>query len=139
MEHRRKAPAQRQTPRTTPRPSPPPLIIAESAVFLDIDGTLLELAATPGGVRVDDDVAALLPALAKGLNGALAFITGRTLADADRLFPGLKLPAAGQHGFVRRAADGIVHLHPAPPELSLLREELEDLAERHAGLLFEDK
>lgn len=126
-------------PRPRRRYGPPPLVAADSAVFLDIDGTLLELAATPDGVRVDRTVAQLLPALAEALAGALALVTGRTLADADRLFPGLMIPVAGQHGLVRRAADGKVVTHPAPPELAALRAELTDFAARHTGLLLEDK
>jgi len=118
---------------------PPPLVPAASAVFLDIDGTLLELAATPNGVRVDLAVTHLLPALAEALAGALALITGRTLADADRLFPGLSLPVAGQHGLVRRSADGKIVAYPAPPELTALRAELTSFAARHSGLVLEDK
>jgi trehalose 6-phosphate phosphatase len=121
------------------RYGPPSLVAAESAVFLDIDGTLLELAATPDGVRVGSAVAQLLPALAEALAGALALITGRTLADADRLFPGLAIPVAGQHGLVRRDADGHVHAHQAPPELAALRAEIAEFAARHTGLLLEDK
>jgi trehalose 6-phosphate phosphatase len=124
-------------PRPRRRYGPPPLVVADSAVFLDIDGTLVELAATPDGVRVDRAVAYLLPALAEALAGALALITGRTLADADRLFPGF--PVAGLHGLVRRAADGRVDAHPAPPELAALRAEMTNFAARHSGLVFEDK
>ena len=108
-------------------------------MFLDIDGTLLELAATPDGVRVGSAVAKLLPTLAEVLAGALALITGRTLADADGLFPELALPIAGQYGLVRRAADGTVHEHPVPPELAALRAEITDFAARHDGLVLEDK
>ncbi len=125
--------------RASARPAPPRLGAHRCAVFLDIDGTLLDLAATPDDVRVDADVARLLPALAEALAGALALITGRTLADADRLFPGLAVPVAGQHGLVRRAADGTIHTHPAPPALAQLRAELAGFALRHGGLLLEDK
>lgn len=114
-------------------------MIGQSAVFLDIDGTLVDLAATPDGVQVHSDVVTLLPELARRLQGALALVTGRTLADADRLFPGLRLPASGQHGLVRRAADGAVHLHPVPVEIDALRGELESFADQHPGLLLEDK
>ncbi len=139
MEGGRKIRTARRGPRLPVRPHPPPLVPAAAALFLDIDGTLLDLAATPDGVRVDVDVAALLPALGLALDGALALITGRTLADADRLFPGLGIPVAGQHGLVRRAADGSVHAHPPPPELDRLRADLGRFAARHGGLLLEDK
>lgn len=118
---------------------PPPLVAGNSALFLDIDGTLLELARGPRHVRVDPYVVRLLPALAQTFDGALALITGRTLTDADRLFPRLHVPIAGQHGLVRRSIDGSVHAHPAAPELDRLREDLMRFASRHSGLLIEDK
>ena len=118
----------------------PPALNAHCALFLDIDGTLLDLAATPDRVRVDTHITELLPELAEQLCGAVALITGRALADADRLFPGLRLPVAGQHGLERRAADGSVHLHEASMRgLERLRRELARFATRHPGLLLEDK
>jgi trehalose 6-phosphate phosphatase len=125
--------------RVSSRRAPPPLA-AECALFLDIDGTLLELAATPDRVRVDAHVVALLPALAARLDGALALITGRAIADADRLFRGLRLPIAGQHGCERRGADGTLHTHaPAPAGLEQLRASIRRLTEMQDGLLLEDK
>lgn len=125
-------------PRT--RRGPPPPLAAGCALFLDIDGTVLDLAATPDRVRVDADIAALLPALAGVLHGAIALITGRTIADADRLFPALALPIAGQHGYERRAADGSIQRYPAPgPGFDRLRREIARFAARHEGLLLEDK
>ncbi|MFS8084150.1 MAG: trehalose-phosphatase [Acidobacteriota bacterium] len=121
------------------RTAPPPLVAA-CALFLDIDGTLLDLAATPDSVSVDRGISTLLPALARRLGGAVALITGRTIADADQLFPGLNVPVAGQHGLERRGADGILHTHgEGPPGYSWLHGELARLAERHDGLWLEDK
>jgi trehalose 6-phosphate phosphatase len=125
--------------RAVRRTAPPPLAWGHT-LFLDIDGTLLELAPTPCGVRVDAGVAALLPALVRHLGGAVALITGRTLVDADRLFPGLSLPIAGQHGLERRAADGSIHRHVSPTSvLRSLHDELARFVARHEGLLLEDK
>jgi trehalose 6-phosphate phosphatase len=123
-----------------PRRGLPPPLPPDCALFLDLDGTLLDLAATPARVRVGHDVAALLRALAATLDGAVALITGRAIADVDRLFPGLCLPVAGQHGCERRAADGTRH-RLATPERGLrrLRADIGRLAGRHSGLLLEDK
>jgi trehalose 6-phosphate phosphatase len=119
--------------------SPPPLT-ANCALFLDIDGTLLDIAPTPGHVKVDTDLAALLPALARKLNGAVALITGRAIADVDRLFPGVHLPVAGQHGCERRAADGTRHRHvPTSAAIEGLRTDLRRIAGHHPALLLEDK
>jgi trehalose 6-phosphate phosphatase len=135
----RKVASARKGTRTSTRPAPPPLVAGLSALFLDIDGTLLELATAPDRVLVDPYVVKLLPALARSFDGALALITGRTLTDADRLFPDLKVPIAGQHGLVRRALDGSVHAHASAPELDRLRTDLLRFASRHGGLLIEDK
>jgi trehalose 6-phosphate phosphatase len=130
----------KSAPKRAPRRGRPPTLTTHCAVFLDIDGTLLDLASTPDSVRVDDHITALLPELARELRGAVALITGRALADADRLFPGLTLPVAGQHGLERRAADGSIHLHEASMRgLERLRRELARFATRHPGLMFEDK
>ena len=118
----------------------PPLLHDGCALFLDIDGTLLELAPTPESVRVDAKIAALLPELAQRLGGAIALITGRSMADADRLFRGLSLPIAGQHGLERRAADGSLHRQlPSLFGLERLRRDLRKFVARHDGLVLEDK
>ncbi len=121
------------------RPTPPPLASA-SALFLDIDGTLLEFADSHSGARVDADLADMMPALMRKLGGAIAFITGRGIADVDQLFPGLHVPVAGQHGCERRSADGTLHMHaPSPPGLLRMRDALTGFAARHHGLVVEDK
>jgi trehalose 6-phosphate phosphatase len=126
--------------RRAQRQGPPPALDRRAALFLDIDGTLLDLAPVPALVRVDGDIATLLPALARDLGGAVALITGRTIADADALFPTLTLPVAGQHGAERRAADGSTHRHRLPfPGLSRLRRELALFVARHDGVVLEDK
>ncbi len=122
------------------RQIPPPPLDRGAALFLDIDGTLLDLAPTPDLARDDGVIAACLPALARELGGAVALVTGRTIADADRLLPGLALAIAGQHGAERRSADGSIHRHRLPvPGLSRLRRELKLFVARHDGVLFEDK
>jgi trehalose 6-phosphate phosphatase len=67
------------------------------ALFLDIDGTLLDLAPTPDGVQVPPGLTASLRAIARGLGGSLALVSGRALSAIDRFFPG-GFDAAGTHG-----------------------------------------
>jgi trehalose 6-phosphate phosphatase len=117
---------------------PPPS--ADWAFFLDVDGTLLEHAATPDAVRVDGAMRGLLAQLAAGAGGALALISGRSVADIDRLFAPLVLPAAGQHGGERRDGAGRMHRHEfpeAPVRRAAAR--LGEFAAAHPGLLLEDK
>jgi len=117
---------------------PPPA--ADWAFFLDIDGTLLEHADTPDAVQVDGAMRSLLSDLQGGAGGALALISGRAVADVDRLFAPLLLPVAGQHGAERRDAAGRMHRHdfPAAP-VRRAAQRLATFAAAHAGLLLEDK
>lgn len=123
------------------RPSPViPLAEAAWAYFFDIDGTLLELAGSPDGVRLDRDLTLLLDRLGHSAGGAMALISGRSIADIDRLFDGWHLPAAGQHGIERRDAQGRVSQHQFASEgLDRARVMLDEAAVRHPGLLLEDK
>jgi len=82
------------------------------ALFLDIDGTLLELAPEPQAVRVPPGLAARIATLAQGLGGALALVSGRPLSDIDRFFPG-RFDAAGTHGAQWRL--GGTETTPGPP------------------------
>ncbi len=123
----------------TRRPTPPALSRG-CALFLDIDGTLLELAERPDAARPDRAVTRLLPALREALGGAFALVTGRSISDVDRLFPGMALPVAGQHGCERRDAQGTLHLHaPSPDTLAQLRTLFTAFAQSHDGVLLEDK
>jgi len=118
----------------------PPLVHAGAALFLDLDGTLFELAPTPDRVAADPALHPLLIALAQRLDGALALVTGRALADVDRLLAALPLPVAALHGASRRRVDGVVQSHAsAAHDDPALRAELTELATRHRGLRFEDK
>lgn len=113
---------------------------ADWAYFFDVDGTLAEIARLPGDVRVDPALRRTIETLLTASGGALALISGRSIRDIDQLFPGVRLPVAGQHGAERRAADGTVVRHPFPPaRLDPLREQLAAPLLAHAGLHLEDK
>ncbi|HEX7282887.1 MAG TPA: trehalose-phosphatase [Vicinamibacterales bacterium] len=110
------------------------------AYFLDIDGTLVDFADSPGAVKLASTLPALVDALYESSGGAVALITGRSIADADRLFAKRRLPIAGQHGHERRSASGKVTWHQASPKaLDPARHKLGVLVARHQQLLLEDK
>jgi len=110
------------------------------ALFLDIDGTLLDIADTPGAVATGCRELALIDALHQAADGALALISGRTIGSIDRLFAPLRLPAAGQHGFERRGADGRRRRHRFPADrLRPVAAELREFAAEHPGVMVEDK
>jgi trehalose 6-phosphate phosphatase len=110
------------------------------ALFLDIDGTLLDLATTPSAVVVPPDLPRLLQALEYSLAGAVALVTGRSLADIDGLFAPLKFTAAGQHGAEIRVAGGAAErLGPGDGVLKALMPRIEAFAAAHPGILVEGK
>ena len=114
--------------------------VSDCAYFLDIDGTLIDFAELPAHVTLDPALAQLVEALYRASGGALALITGRSIVDVDRLFPGRRLPAAGQHGLERRSADGVWSRHAAPARsLDGARRSLAEVVARHPRLLLEDK
>ena len=117
-----------------------PLPTTAWCLFLDVDGTLLELADHPGAVSVDPALSQLLTQLRSAASGAVALVSGRTLADLDRLFDDLKLPLAGLHGCERRNARGELHVAPiAIEQLAEVRAGIERLVARHEGIFLEDK
>lgn len=122
-------------------PAPPlPRAGEHWALFLDIDGTLVEIAPTPQQVRLEPALRPLLERLWRQCGGALALVTGRPLASADALFHPLLLPAAGLHGIERRRSDGrIERVAEVPAALTALRPILAEYAEAWPGVLFEDK
>ncbi len=112
----------------------------EWAYFFDLDGTLVELASKPWGVKADTELRELIASLAESTQGAVAVITGRPIADIDRLFPDIRLPVAGQHGVERRTITGELRRHLFPAELlDAARVTLLDVERRHPELLLEDK
>jgi trehalose 6-phosphate phosphatase len=107
------------------------------ALFLDVDGTLIEFAESPELVTVRQEVPGLLARLREQTQGAVAFVSGRPLIDLDWLFPDLRLPAAGQHGAELRGGGAAL----APPDASwqLVRDAARVAQAAHPRLLFEDK
>jgi trehalose 6-phosphate phosphatase len=127
-------------PRETAAVRAVPLPDRPWCLFLDVDGTLLELADSPGGVAVDTALLPLLDRLRAAAAGALALVSGRTIANLDQLLGGPHLPAAGLHGCERRDAAGTLHVAEiAREQLADVRAGLERLIGRHPGLLLEDK
>lgn len=113
---------------------------ANWAVFLDVDGTLIEIAETPEAAKVPMSTITLLTTLKNVLHGAVALVSGRSIAQLDQLFAPLQAPAAGLHGLERRATDGTVTRSTAiGPELETARETLHEFAAKVPGILVEDK
>ena len=110
------------------------------AFFLDLDGTLLEIAETPDAVGIGPEEKVLMERLVAAAGGAVAVISGRALARIDQIMAPLVLPAAGQHGAERRDAQGVRHRHRFPANvLRPVAVGIRSFAAQHQGLVFEDK
>lgn len=118
---------------------PPPPDAADWAWFLDVDGTLIDIAPTPSAISIPVDLPPLLQRLSEAANGALALVSGRSLENLRQLVSPFDPPAAGLHGLEWRDAAGTVHRRAVPAGLDAIRERLSVLACDTSGLLLEDK
>jgi trehalose 6-phosphate phosphatase len=115
------------------------LDIRTSAILLDVDGTLLDIAATPGEVRVPERLRRALASLQERTDGAIALVSGRPLAELDRLFAPLRLTIVAGHGAEMR-----VNGADPPTRFDVgiaadLRDQFRALAAKLDGVLLEDK
>jgi trehalose 6-phosphate phosphatase len=120
-------------------PAPKPLKLADAALFLDLDGTLAPIAARPQDVHPDPRRTSLLERLVRGLDGRLAVVSGRTLADIDRILEGCVVPVAAVHGLVLRDPRGRVVETSPHPGVARAVAELQAFAARDSGLIVEEK
>ena len=110
------------------------------AYFLDLDGTLVELAETPAGALPPAGLPTLLERLHAETGGALALVSGRPIAALDALLGGLRLPAAGLHGLERRTTAGLlVRTTPDTLRLGPAWDALAEQVARYPSLLAERK
>jgi trehalose 6-phosphate phosphatase len=114
------------------------ILYPSCALFLDFDGTMVDLAPQPNAVHVPEPLLTALQDLHDYLHGAVAVISGRPIAQLDEFLRPLQLPVAGVHGAERRGRDGTLHLLNTHP-LDHVEEAACALASDHPGLLVENK
>ena len=124
-----------------PKPAPLPEAGDRWALFLDVDGCLVEFQPIPELVKIPAGVCDSLHELQRLLDGAVGVVSGRTLAELDHLFSPLYLPSAGQYGMKRRSANGEMHdvLLPDEATVEFVRAQTFVLATQHPALHIEDK
>ena len=103
---------------------PPTLDPARHALFLDFDGSLVDFALLPHKIVVRPDTIALLESTSCRMDGALAIVTGRRIADIDHHLAPLKLPVSGVHGLEFRSKVGETRRSPISEELEEARRRL---------------
>ncbi len=128
-----------QTPDPRALPAPPYGLLGNASLFLDLDGTLLEIASRPGDVIVNDSLKGLLARLGQFLGGRLAVVSGRPAAEVRRLLGPVDLAIAGSHGAEYGTACGIGEPPVVAPLPSIVGEALRQLQALHPGVLVEAK
>lgn len=118
---------------------PPPGLLANASLFLDFDGTLVEIADTPDAVAVGAGVSPLLVRLSDALAGRIAIVSGRPVREVRALLAPAQLAVAGSHGLEIAAADGTVSAPDRPAALDAALAAAEAFATAHPGALVEDK
>lgn len=118
---------------------PPPDLLDDAALFLDFDGTLVELADTPGGISVPAGLAPMLERLRRRLGGRLAIVSGRSLADLERHLPLHGIAFSGSHGLELQLADGTRLPLSMPIGLDDVRGRVAAFAAAAPGLIVEGK
>lgn len=120
---------------------PADIELPSCALFLDLDGTLIEFGPSPMAVDVPPALITLLQRLEARVEGALAIVTGRQIATVDELIEPLVLPVAGLHGAERRDAAGEWHRIDGviAADISAIESSMRAFAQRHDGVLVEDK
>lgn len=117
----------------------PPSRLPRAALFLDLDGVLAPLAATPEAVVAEPRRTEILQRLSDRLQGRVAIISGRTLAEIDRITDSASPSASGIHGLERRRYDGSHVRKPADPAVRQAVEAFEKFAADRPGVIVEDK
>jgi trehalose 6-phosphate phosphatase len=134
------SPEDETSPDTVPVPRSMVSHLSETAVLLDIDGTLLDLAPTPREVWVPPGLSKTLNRLLQRTGGALALVSGRSLNDIDLIFAPDQYPVVGGHGAeMRLDPDSEAVAAHAPPMDKELKRRLAAIAKLSPGILLEDK
>jgi len=122
-----------------PAPRASEFSLESDAFLLDIDGTLLDIAATPESVRVPASLKASLAILQQSAGGALALVSGRRLSAIDHLFAPLSIAAIGCHGAEWRKRAGDNAELRAAPLAPAMRNALLQAVSDLSGIRIEDK
>ena len=118
---------------------PPVTLLNGASLFLDFDGTLVALAQTPDSVEVDLELIDLLKRIQSKLEGRVAVLSGRALADVRDRLERVSLAIGGSHGLERAPAGGADKVAQRPPGLEAAIRELRQVETRHPGVIVEEK
>lgn len=122
------------------RGTPPPIeLLRDASLFLDFDGTLVDIAPRPDAVRVSLELTVLLARLRQRLDCRVAILTGRSAATIDQLISPVALAVGGHHGLETRSGSRPYSTMKRPDILDSVVSELRQLECQYPGVLVEDK
>jgi trehalose 6-phosphate phosphatase len=124
--------------------APPPFAALRNAgpvsLFVDFDGTLVDIAPSPEAIVVPPGLPQRLLQLSEQLDGRLALVSGRSLENiAHHLGAGLPVAQAGSHGLERIGADGAPLGGHIPAFPDAVRVAVAQYAASARGLHYESK
>ncbi|HVJ00244.1 MAG TPA: trehalose-phosphatase [Sphingomonas sp.] len=121
--------------------TPPADLLDGASLFLDFDGTLVDLADRPGDVAVDPALIALLDRLASRLDNRVALVSGRSVAQLDGFFGanGKTLAIVGSHGAEHRPAGGVITRPDRPQALDAAQKLIAETFAGRTGVVIEEK
>ncbi|MFW2831585.1 trehalose-phosphatase [Sphingomonas sp. ID0503] len=120
-------------------PPPPDDLLNGASLFLDFDGTLVDLAPRPEDVRVDDALRLLVARLGRAMEGRLAIVSGRAIEAIDRHLGPEGISVSGSHGLELRGADGRLTVPERPAALAALTERARAFGAANPGVVIEEK
>lgn len=120
-------------------PPPPPGLLRDASLFLDLDGTLVEIAQRPEAVVIEPRLRQLLQTIVERLRGRVAILSGRDASQVRQLMTGLPLHIGGSHGLEIEWTDGRRSMPMRPAALDVALREMSELQRRHPDLLVENK
>jgi trehalose 6-phosphate phosphatase len=120
-------------------PAPPDDLLRHASLFLDFDGTLVDLAPRPQDVAVDGALLTLVQRLSTALDGRIAIVTGRSVDQIRGLFGDLPFPVSGSHGLELRGLDGFVTAPELPASFADIAEQMHLFADANPGVIVETK
>jgi len=126
-------------PNPTPLRPPPLTLLNGASLFLDFDGTLVEIVGRPDDVAVDDRLSRLMERLAQRTEGRLAIVSGRSVSQIQQLFAKRPFAVSGSHGLEMSWPDGRTEAPARPPGLEAMIAEMQQLKALHPGIVVEEK
>jgi trehalose 6-phosphate phosphatase len=126
-------------PATSSWGRPPHDLLRGASLFLDFDGTLVDIAPSPDEVLVTSELSALLERLLDLLHGRVAILTGRHSKQVEEMLGSNGLTIGGHHGLEARAGGKVISAGERPPILDEVVRQLRRFASERPGVLIEEK